>query len=168
MAGNTVTRDEVIRREFRQFESSWYDGAKIKLSRDRVERLGFFNEVAVETNEVPGAPDQVDLAVNVTEKPTGSLLLAAGYSQTDKLTISVSIQKENIFGSGNRLGLDVNTGKTSRNLVISTHDPYFTDDWSLADFRRVLQDVTSVHNQLLRAISVCDGRNKHSLWRSLH
>lgn len=128
VAGNTVTRDEVIRREFRQFESSWYDGAKIKLSRDRVERLGFFNEVTVDTNEVPGAPDQVDLAINVTEKATGSLLLAAGYSQTDKLTISVSVQKENIFGSGNRLGLDVNTGKTSRNLVVSTTDPYFTDD----------------------------------------
>ena len=61
VAGNNRTRDEVIRREFRQFESSWYDGDKIKLSRDRVDRLGYFSDVNVETNEVPGAPDQVDL-----------------------------------------------------------------------------------------------------------
>ena len=74
VAGNTRTRDEVVRREFRQFESSWYDGATIKLSRDRVDRLGYFSEVDVETSEVPGTPDQVDLTVNVTEKPTGNLL----------------------------------------------------------------------------------------------
>ena len=128
VAGNTVTRDEVIRREFRQFESAWYDGAKIKLSRDRVERLGFFDEVTVDTNEVPGSPDQVDLTVNVTEKQTGTLTLAAGYSQYDKLSLSASVRKENIFGTGNYLGVDVNTSKSQRNLLISTTDPYFTDD----------------------------------------
>ena len=77
VAGNTRTRDEVIRREFRQFESSWYDGSKIKLSRDRVDRLGYFKDVSVDTNEVPGSPDQVDLTVNVTEKPTGNLSVGA-------------------------------------------------------------------------------------------
>ena len=128
IAGNTLTRDEVIRREFRQFESAWYDGAKIKLSRDRVDRLGFFNSVDVDTNEVPGAPDQVDLTINVTEKPTGNLSLVAGYSQSDKLSLSASIQKENIFGSGNALTLQVSTAHTNRNLVVSTTDPYFTDD----------------------------------------
>ena len=74
VAGNTRTRDEVVRREFRQFESSWYDGQQIKLSRDRVDRLGYFKDVSVDTNEVPGSPDQVDLTVNVDEKPTGNLL----------------------------------------------------------------------------------------------
>ena len=128
VAGNTVTRDEVIRREFRQFESAWYDGAKIKLSRDRVERLGFFNEVNVDTNEVPGAPDQVDLVVNVTEKPTGSLQLAAGFSSAEKLSLSASVRKENVFGTGNYLGVEVNTSKSARNLVVSTVDPYFTDE----------------------------------------
>ncbi|REM38097.1 outer membrane protein assembly factor BamA, partial [Mycobacterium tuberculosis] len=63
VGGNNKTRDEVIRREFRQYEASWYDGDKIKLSRDRVDRLGFFTEVNVETQEVPGSPDQVDLTV---------------------------------------------------------------------------------------------------------
>jgi len=128
IAGNTVTRDEVIRREFRQFESAWYDGQRIKLSRDRVERLGFFNEVNVETVEVPGAPDQVDLTLTVTEKATGSLQLSAGFSSAEKLSLSASIRKENIFGTGNYLGLDVNTSKFSRSLGVNTVDPYFTDD----------------------------------------
>jgi outer membrane protein insertion porin family len=72
IAGNTRTRDEVIRREFRQFESSWYDGRKIKLSRDRVDRLGYFSEVNVDTAEVPGSADQVDLTITIKEKPTGT------------------------------------------------------------------------------------------------
>ena len=67
LAGNNRTRDEVIRRELRQYESAWYEGDKIKLSRDRVDRLGFFTEVNVETQEVPGTQDQVDLQFNVTE-----------------------------------------------------------------------------------------------------
>ncbi|MCL4770960.1 MAG: outer membrane protein assembly factor BamA [Burkholderiaceae bacterium] len=128
VAGNNRTRDEVIRREFRQFESSWYDGEKIRLSRDRVDRLGFFTEVNVETQEVPGAPDQVDLVVNVVEKPTGSLQLGAGFSSSEKLSFSFAIKQENIFGSGNYLGVDVNTSKFKRTLVFSTTDPYFTRD----------------------------------------
>jgi outer membrane protein insertion porin family len=128
VAGNNRTRDEVIRREFRQFESSWYDGEKIRLSRDRVDRLGFFTEVNVETQEVPGAPDQVDLVVNVVEKPTGSLQLGAGFSSAEKLSFSFAIKQENIFGSGNYLGVDVNTSKFKRTLVFSTTDPYFTRD----------------------------------------
>ncbi len=128
LAGNTITRDEVIRRELRQFESAWYDGSKIKLSRDRIDRLGFFSSVDVDTNDVPGAPDQVDLTVNVVEKPTGNLTLAAGYSQTDKLSLTGSIKKENVFGTGNYLALDVSTAHTNRNLSVSTTDPYFTDN----------------------------------------
>ena len=128
VAGNTRTRDEVVRREFRQLESSWYDGAKIKLSRERLDRLGYFKDVGVETNEVPNSPDQVDLLVTVTERPTGNLLLGAGYSSADKLSITGSIRQDNVFGSGNYLGLEVNTSKNNRNLVLSTVDPYFTID----------------------------------------
>lgn len=128
VSGNTRTRDEVIRREFRQFESSWYDGQKIKLSRDRVERLGYFKEVSVDTNEVAGSPDQVDLQINVTEKPTGNLALGLSFSSTEKLALSASIRQDNVFGSGNYLGFEVNTSKYSRTLVLSTVDPYFTID----------------------------------------
>ena len=128
VAGNTRTRDEVIRREFRQFEAAWYDGERIKLSRDRVDRLGYFKDVNVETNEVPGAPDQVDLVVNIEEKPTGNLLLGAGYSSADKLSLTASIKQENVFGSGKYLGLELNTSKSNRTIVLSTVDPYFTID----------------------------------------
>jgi outer membrane protein insertion porin family len=72
VSGNSVTRDEVIRREFRQFESSWYDPSRVKMSRDRVDRVGYFKDVTVETPEAPGANDQVDVNIAVTEKPTGN------------------------------------------------------------------------------------------------
>ena len=128
VTGNSRTRDEVIRREFRQFESAWYDGDRIKLSRDRIDRLAFFREVNVETEEVPGAPDQVDLTLNVAEKPTGSVQLGAGFSSYEKLALSFGIKQENAFGSGNYLGLDINTSKFNRVAVLSTTDPYFTID----------------------------------------
>ena len=128
VAGNTRTRDEVIRREFRQLESAWYDGGLIKLSKERVDRLGYFKDVEVETNEVAGSPDQVDLVVNVTEKPTGNLAIGAGYSNAEKLTFNASIKQDNAFGSGHSLGIEVNTSKYNRTLVVSTVDPYWTVD----------------------------------------
>ena len=128
VTGNSRTRDEVVRREFRQFESSWYDSRRIKLSRDRVDRLGYFKEVNIETNEVPGTSDQVDLTMNVVEKPTGNLMLGAGFSSADRFSISGSIKQDNIFGSGTYLGVEVNTSKSNRNFVISASDPYFTID----------------------------------------
>ena len=109
ISGNNKTRDEVLRREFRQLESSWYDGDKIKLSRDRVDRLGYFTDVNVEIQEVAGSPDQVDLMVSMVEKPTGSLTLGAGFSSAEKVSLSFGIKQENVFGSGNYLGIDVNT-----------------------------------------------------------
>ena len=128
ISGNTRTRDEVIRREFRQFESSWYDGARIKASRDRVERLGYFKDVTIDTTEVPGSPDQVDVTLTVTERPTGNIQIGAGYSSASKLSLSGSISQENVFGSGNYLGIQVNTASTGRSLGVTTVDPYFTVD----------------------------------------
>lgn len=129
VAGNTRTRDEVVRREFRQLEGAWYDGGLIKLSKQRVERLGYFkDDIEVETREVPGAPDQVDLVVNVVEKPTGNLLVGAGYSNAEKLTFTASIKQDNAFGSGNYLGIELNTSKYNRTVVVSTVDPYWTVD----------------------------------------
>ncbi|RJG00867.1 outer membrane protein assembly factor BamA [Noviherbaspirillum sedimenti] len=128
VAGNTITRDEVVRREFRQFESSWYDGDKIKNSRNRVDRLGYFNEVNIETPEVPGTTDQVDVNVAVVEKPTGTLSLGAGFSSSERMTLSASIHQANAFGSGKTIGLDVNTSKYNRTIAVSHVDPYVTDD----------------------------------------
>jgi outer membrane protein insertion porin family len=128
VSGNNRTRDEVIRREFRQFESSWYDSDKIKRSRDRVDRLGYFKEVNVETSDIPGAPDQVDLNIVVVERPTGSLQLGAGFSSADKLALSFTIKQENAFGTGNYLGIELNTSKYNQTLVFNTVNPYFTPD----------------------------------------
>jgi len=128
VAGNNRTRDEVVRREFRQLESAWYDGDKIKLSRDRVDRLGFFTEVNIDTQEVPATTDQVDLTINVVEKPTGSVSLGAGFSSTEKVALSFGIRQENAFGSGNYLATEINTSKYNRTVVVSTTDPYFTPE----------------------------------------
>jgi outer membrane protein insertion porin family len=128
ITGNTKTRDEVIRRELRQFENSWYDGEKIKLSRDRVDRLGYFSDVKVETPEVAGKTDQVDVNMDVTEKPTGSIMLGAGYSSSTKVSVSGSISQANAFGSGNTIGVSVDTSSLNRTIAVSSTNPYFTDD----------------------------------------
>ena len=128
IAGNERTKDEIIRRELRQMESSWYDGERIRLSRDRVDRLGYFTEVILDTQEVPGTTDQVDINLKVTEKPTGALQLGAGFSSAEKLFLSFSINQENFFGTGNSLGIQVNTSKYNQIFQISTTDPYFTED----------------------------------------
>jgi outer membrane protein insertion porin family len=128
VSGNDRTRDEVIRREFRQYESSWYDGDKIRLSRDRLGRLGFFTDTTVDTPEVQGTPDQVDLNVGVVEKPTGNIMLGAGFSSSEKLTLTGSINQANAFGSGNNIGIDVNTSKVYRTIALSHTNPYFTED----------------------------------------
>ncbi len=128
IGGNTRTRDEVIRREFRQQEAAWYDSSSIRASRDRVDRLGYFNEVDVSTSPVPGSPDQVDVNVDVKEKPTGLVNLGVGYGSTDKVILSAGISQDNIFGSGNTLSLNVNTSKRNRALVLAHTDPYWTED----------------------------------------
>ena len=128
IVGNNRTRDQIVRREFRQTESSWYDGEKIRLSRDRVNRLGYFKDVDIDTQEVPSTQDQVDLNVNVVEKPTGMLTLGAGFSSAEKVTLSFGIQQDNVFGSGHNLGLQVSTSKFNQYYVLNTTDPYFTED----------------------------------------
>lgn len=128
ITGNTRTRDEVIRREVRQFEGGWYDSEKLKLSRDRINRLSYFKDVTVDTNPVAGSPDQVDLTLNVAERPTGNLLFGVGFSSTDKVIITASINQPNFLGTGTSMGLEVNTSRLTRTIALSHVDPYFTDD----------------------------------------
>jgi outer membrane protein insertion porin family len=128
IGGNDRTRDSVIRREFRQLESAWYDGDRIRLSRDRMGRLGFFTDTTVDTVEVPGVPDQVDLDVKVTEKPTGAIMVGAGFSSAEKLVLTGSLNQANAFGSGNNIGINVNTSRVFRTISLSHTNPYFTED----------------------------------------
>jgi outer membrane protein insertion porin family len=128
ISGNTTTRDEVIRREFRQFEGSWYDSNKIKMSRDRVDRLGYFKDVTVETPEAQGTSDQVDVNIAVVEKPTGNFMIGGAFSQSEKFTFTASVQQANFAGSGETVGVELNTSKYSRTVAFSQTNPYFTDD----------------------------------------
>lgn len=128
VAGNTKTRDEVIRREVRQMEGGWYDAEKISLSRDRLNRLGFFNEVNVETPAVPGATDQVDVNISVAEKATGNILVGAGFSSSEGLVLSGSVNQSNVFGTGNRVAVQINSGSVNTVYSLSFTNPYYTLD----------------------------------------
>ena len=128
ISGNAKTRDEVIRREFRQLEDAWYDGPRIDRSKVRVKRLGYFEDVNVETPPVPGSSDQVDIEVSVTEKSTGNLLAGVGYSSAEGIVLNASISQQNIFGSGNALALGVNTSRFNRTYSVLYTEPYYTVD----------------------------------------
>jgi len=128
VSGNHRTKDEVVRREIRQVEAAWYDSGKIKLSRDRLDRLGYFKDVKVTTEPVPGAPDQIDVSVVVAEKPTGAINLGVGYGQADGIILSAGISEDNVFGSGTNLTLNLNTSQYNRTAVLAHTDPYFTND----------------------------------------
>jgi outer membrane protein insertion porin family len=128
ISGNTITRDEVIRREFRQFESSWYDPNRVKMSRDRVDRLGYFKDVTVETPESQGTNDAVDVNIAVVERPTGNFQIGGAFSQSEKFTFTASVTQANFAGSGNTVGLELNTSKYNRTVSLSQTNPYFTDE----------------------------------------
>ncbi|UOD49366.1 outer membrane protein assembly factor BamA [Orrella daihaiensis] len=128
ITGNERTRDTVARREIRQLEAAWYDGGAIKLSKERLERLGYFQEVDVTTEPVPGSVDQVDVNVKVTERQTGAINLGIGYGQTDGVILSAGISEKNVFGSGTELDFSVNTSQDARTFVLSHTDPYWTLD----------------------------------------
>jgi outer membrane protein insertion porin family len=126
--GNVRTRDEVIRREMRQLESAWYDSARIDRSKVRIKRLGYFDDVNIETPPVPGSPDQADVDVTVTEKATGNLSAGVGYSSADGFVFSGSVAQQNIFGSGNGLIAAINTSKINRTISVAFTQPYWTVD----------------------------------------
>jgi outer membrane protein insertion porin family len=128
ITGNAKTRDLVIRREMRQFESSWFDSEKIRLSKERINRTGYVKDSEITTADVPGSPDQVDVNVKVEEKPTGAISIGAGFSSTEKLILSAGINQENAFGTGTSIGLNFALGKINQSLALSQYDPYFTEN----------------------------------------
>lgn len=126
--GNVRTSDEVLRREMRQFEGSWYSQAALDRSKIRLQRLGFFETVDIETPEVAGSTDQVDVVINVKERNSGSFVFGLGYQALYGLTTNVQLNENNFLGSGNRLGVTVQTNAYSNRISFSYFDPYFTDD----------------------------------------
>jgi outer membrane protein insertion porin family len=128
VSGNTKTRDEVIRREFRQVEDSWFDIEKIKKSKQRADRLNFFSEVNIETPAVQGSSDQVDVNMSVKEKSTGTFSVGAGYNSGEGIVFTGGVSQDNLFGSGNSLSTTMNTSRIFRNVSVSYTNPYWTDD----------------------------------------
>jgi len=128
IAGNDKTRDEVIRREFRQVEGEWFDVEKIKKSKQRVDKLDYFSEVDIATPPVQGASDQLDVNMSVKEKSTGSISIGAGYSSNEGLVLSGAITQANLFGTGNHISTQINTGKVNQVYSLSYTNPYSTDD----------------------------------------
>jgi outer membrane protein insertion porin family len=128
VVGNNKTRDEVVRREMRQLEGAYYDASKIQLSRRRIDRTRYFNDVSVDTAPVEGRPDQVDVTYTVEERSTGSLALGVGFSTLDKVILSASITQPNVFGTGKFLSLELNSGTVNQVYALSYVDPYYTID----------------------------------------
>lgn len=149
LTGNTRTRDSVLRREMRQLESAWYAGDKINRSKERLDRLQYFDTVELETPAVPGTTDQVDLNINVTEKSTGSVQFGAGLSSNDGVVVGVTINQPNFLGTGNRVNAQINTGRINTVYSLSYTDPYFTADGVSRGFDVYRRDVdTSTTNSI--------------------
>jgi outer membrane protein insertion porin family len=151
LTGNTRTRDAVLRREMRQLESAWYAGDKIKRSKERLERLAFFDQVNIETPAVPGTNDQVDMNVDVTERSTGSVQFGAGLSSNEGVVLGFTINQPNFLGTGNRVNTQINTSKLNTVYSLSFTDPYFTPDGISRGFdvyRRDLNANNDINNNL--------------------
>jgi len=125
--GNTRTGDEVLRREMRQFEGSWYSQAAIDRSKIRLQGLGYFETVDVQTQPVAGTADQVDIVYNVKETTSGSFVFGLGYSQLSGLTTQIQVSQNNFLGSGNRISLQANRNTYLQRYDFSFVNPYFTD-----------------------------------------
>lgn len=128
MHGNTKTRDEVLRREMRQMESSWASSSKIERSKQRLDRLGYFESTTVETPQVPGTADQIDVNYTVVEKSSGNLTAGVGYSQTQGIIFNANVSQDNVFGSGKRVDFTFNNSNIVTQYRFAYLDPYFTSD----------------------------------------
>jgi len=126
IVGNSRTRDDVVRREVRQFENAWFDAEKVRLSRDRIDRLGYFEKVEIETPAVAGSFDQVDVNIKIAERPTGQIQAGAGYSSAEGLVLQGSYSQQNAFGTGHALSFQVNTSQVARTFGVTHTDPYVT------------------------------------------
>ena len=126
--GNTVTRDEVLRREMRQFEGGWASTSQIDLSKLRLERLGYFRDIRVETPAVAGSDNQIDVEFSVREQPSGSISATLGFSQVSGLILGAQYEERNVLGSGNSLGLGVSWSRFQQSVNFNYFDPYYTVD----------------------------------------
>ena len=126
--GNTKTEDQVLRREMRQIEGAIASTELIELSRNRLDRLGFFKEVKVENKNIPGVEDMIDVLFEVEEQPSGSISASLGFSQDIGMIYGVDFQQNNFLGTGDRVSLSANRSQFRTLFSFSHNDPYFTED----------------------------------------
>lgn len=126
--GNDQSKDEVLRREMRQFEGSWFSQALLDRSEVRIGRLGYFDNVNIETEPVDGTDDQIDIIVSVEETPSGNFQIGFGYSQIQGLIASISVEQNNFLGSGRQVGFAVSRSSIISQIGLNYTNPYYTDD----------------------------------------
>jgi len=153
MRGNTKTRDVVLRREMRQMESSWASTSKIERSKTRLNRLGYFEEVNVETPPVVGTSDQIDVNYTVTERASGNLTAGIGFSQTQGVIYNASISQDNIFGSGKRVNFNFNNSDVSTIYSFGYLNPYFTLDGVSLGYNLLFRQTDAGANNLANYVT---------------
>lgn len=146
--GNTKTVDEVLRREMRQMESGWASNGQIELSKLRLERLGFFKEVNVETPQVPGSEDQIDVDYSVEEQPSGSVTASLGFAQGTGLILGAGVSENNFLGSGKRVSIGLNRSRFQTSYNFSYLDPYYTVDGVTRGFNLFYRELDYDENNI--------------------
>ncbi len=170
-AGNTRTEDDVMRREMRQLEGSWYSQAALDRSKTRLQRLGYFKKVDIDKKLVPGTQDQVDVSVKVEEQSAGSMQFGVGYSQYSGIILSASVSQNNLFGTGDSFSISGERSSYYTRFGLNYYNPYLTDngigigynatysktDFGNTDFANYATSTTSFASYLGIPISETDG-----------
>lgn len=150
ISGNSKTQDKVIRRELRQLEGDWLSTKHVARSKTRLDRLGFFGNVSVQTVRVPGSSDQVNLDYNVSEKPTGSLQAGVGYSDSQGAVVNLSVTQDNFLGTGQRVGINFDNSTVTKQYTFNLNNPYYTEDGVSRNisvsYRKVNADAADISN----------------------